>query len=194
MSGKRDDRRVQFTKMLLRQSMIKLLHEKPVAKVTIKELCESADINRGTFYAHFSDPIDLLHHTEEKAIEDISTYIEAFVTEHDTEAVKEASLNLCNYIKKEALSWRALLSEKGSLDFYKKLYDVGYNDFVSKTDQHSGEDAAAWKLMYTYILTGGLGMVMRWLVEENDQTPEQVADILFHMIKPDIDLLLLKAT
>ena len=44
------DRRVKYTKMVLRESLIKLLQKKSISRITVKELCEMADINRATFF------------------------------------------------------------------------------------------------------------------------------------------------
>ena len=55
------DRRVRYTKMVLKNSFVQLLNEKSFDKITVKELCERADVNRGTFYVHYKDQQDLLH-------------------------------------------------------------------------------------------------------------------------------------
>lgn len=44
--------------MPLKESLLKILQKKPIAKVTIKELCEEAHLNRGTFYLHYCEPND----------------------------------------------------------------------------------------------------------------------------------------
>ena len=54
------DRKTRYTRMVLQDSLIELMKEKPISKITIKELCEKADINRTTFYAHYTDQYDLL--------------------------------------------------------------------------------------------------------------------------------------
>ena len=51
----KQDHRVRLTKLLLREAFLDLLVEKPVAKITVKELCEQANVNRATFYAHYRD-------------------------------------------------------------------------------------------------------------------------------------------
>ena len=55
----KQDHRVRLTKLLLREAFLDLLVEKPVAKITVKELCEQANVNRATFYAHYRDLFDL---------------------------------------------------------------------------------------------------------------------------------------
>ena len=56
----RSDQRTRLTRMLIRQAFTSLLKEKPVQSISVKELCERAGINRGTFYAHYTDIYDLM--------------------------------------------------------------------------------------------------------------------------------------
>ena len=57
-----------YTQKALRDSLIELMQKKPISKITIKELCENADINRTTFYAHYTDQYDLLKHIEDETL------------------------------------------------------------------------------------------------------------------------------
>ena len=61
MPDKTQDARVRYTKMMIRNSLLELLSTKPIAKITVTEICERAGINRATFYAHYTDPTDQLH-------------------------------------------------------------------------------------------------------------------------------------
>ena len=54
------DRRVRRTRMRLQQAMLELLKEKDARSITVRELTQRADVNRGTFYAHYKDVFDLL--------------------------------------------------------------------------------------------------------------------------------------
>ena len=47
-----ESRRTQYTRRALRDALIELLADKPLARITVRELCERADVNRSTFYAH----------------------------------------------------------------------------------------------------------------------------------------------
>ncbi|MBQ6035886.1 MAG: TetR family transcriptional regulator, partial [Lachnospiraceae bacterium] len=59
------DTRVRYTKEVLKKALLDLLKTKPISKVTIKELCEAAGLNRGTFYLHYYEPNDVLKEIEE---------------------------------------------------------------------------------------------------------------------------------
>ena len=47
-------------KARIRQAFTKLLREKPIQRIAVKELCQEAGVNRSTFYAHYQDIYDLL--------------------------------------------------------------------------------------------------------------------------------------
>lgn len=59
------DRRVRRTRMRLQQAMLELLKEKDARSITVRELTQRADVNRGTFYAHYKDVFDLLDQMEQ---------------------------------------------------------------------------------------------------------------------------------
>ncbi len=52
MAENKTDRRVRRTKRLLLESLTSLMKEKPIKDISVKELTDLADINRGTFYLH----------------------------------------------------------------------------------------------------------------------------------------------
>ena len=58
------DARVKYTRMVLKKALLELMQHKPVNKITVKEICERAELNRATFYAHYSDCFDLLESIE----------------------------------------------------------------------------------------------------------------------------------
>ena len=61
---KKVDRRVRKTKSQLRKGLARLMQEKSIGEITVKELVEEVDINRSTFYLHYSDiptPVSYTH-------------------------------------------------------------------------------------------------------------------------------------
>lgn len=50
------------SRKLIQTALADLLHEKPLNKITVTDVVRRAEINRGTFYAHYSDIPDVIHH------------------------------------------------------------------------------------------------------------------------------------
>ena len=59
------------SKTLIKRAFIKMMQEKPFESITISELVKVADINRGTFYAHFKSTRDVLDRIQEDIINDL---------------------------------------------------------------------------------------------------------------------------
>ena len=54
-----EDRRVRKSKTALKQALIAMLKKKDASKITVKEICDLADVNRSTFYKNYADIFEL---------------------------------------------------------------------------------------------------------------------------------------
>ena len=86
---KKIDARVRYTQKVLKESFLKLLEEKPVNKITVKEVCELAELNRATFYAHYTDCFALLESIEDEMLEGFEESAEVNVTLVNDEMIRE---------------------------------------------------------------------------------------------------------
>lgn len=72
------DRRTRKTKAAIQAEFVQLMTQKAINEITIRELAAGADINRRTFYLHYTDIYDLLHQTEDTVIEQFQTTLMTF--------------------------------------------------------------------------------------------------------------------
>ena len=89
---KKTDARVRYTQRVLKESFLTLLHEKPVNRITVKEVCELAELNRATFYSHYSDCFALLESIEQELIDAFRQSLE-LVDAFDVSAMISAILH-----------------------------------------------------------------------------------------------------
>lgn len=66
-----DDRRIRRTKKLLKESLATLLLKKKLNDITVKELVDLADLNRGTFYLHYRDIYEMLSQIEAEMLNEL---------------------------------------------------------------------------------------------------------------------------
>lgn len=66
------DLRVVKTRHIIRSTFMDLLSEKPMARITISELCIRAQINRKTFYRHYNTLADVAAELENEMLDDFS--------------------------------------------------------------------------------------------------------------------------
>ena len=70
------DRRIRKTKAQLRRGLARLMQEKSINEITVKELVDEVDINRSTFYLHYTDIYQMLQKIEEEVMEEIVQVME----------------------------------------------------------------------------------------------------------------------
>lgn len=68
---KSNDRRIRYTRYALQNALIVCMQQKPFNRITVREICETADINRSTFYMHYKDIYELLDEIEEQVYQEI---------------------------------------------------------------------------------------------------------------------------
>ena len=69
--GEKMDRRVRKTRAQLRAGLARLMQQKNIKEITVKELVDEIDINRSTFYLHYTDIYQMLQRIEGELMEDI---------------------------------------------------------------------------------------------------------------------------
>ena len=68
------DRRVEKTKTAIKQEVINSLYDNEIEKITVKSICDKININRSTFYLHYSTINDVIGEIEDNIIQDICAF------------------------------------------------------------------------------------------------------------------------
>ena len=72
------DRRVRKTKAQLREGLARLMQQKSIKEISVKELVDEVDINRSTFYLHYTDIYQMLQKIEEDAMQNITEVMKKY--------------------------------------------------------------------------------------------------------------------
>ena len=59
------------SRRLIRDAYVNLMQEKPIDKISISDIVREADLNRGTFYAHYSNPMDVFMEIADEILGDV---------------------------------------------------------------------------------------------------------------------------
>ena len=184
------DRRVRKTRRQLRECLITLLKEKKVQHITVRELTDMADLNRGTFYLHYKDVFDLLEKTEAELQEDFNQ----LVCKHDAVDLKQRPSVIFNEIYSlvydNADLIEILLGENGDLNFVNRLKQLIREKCLKDwMEVFRSGNAAAFDAFFSFIVSGCIGLVQYWLQTGLKETPEQMAKLTEHIITKGIGVL-----
>ncbi|MBM7542206.1 TetR/AcrR family transcriptional regulator [Amphibacillus cookii] len=174
------DRRKKYTRMVLKEALINQLKDKSISKITIKALCEEADINRSTFYAHFRDVYDLLDQIETEVMNDMEQTLIAYYHVNINEA-DEMVIKLLDYIVANQDICLTLLNEKVNAGFHDKIMSMA-DDFVVRgfleRNQTDGELA---EYLSKYVISGSIRLIETWLKSNSIKSSAEMADIIMRI-------------
>lgn len=184
-----DNRSVRHTKERLRACLLELMREKPINRITAKELTEAADVNRGTFYFHYSDVYDMLAKIEE----DFFEQFERILNEDFTPAEESPYLErIARFLLDNRDFCRVMLSRNGDLEFLERLKDLVERrcSYVWRTLTKDADPKRA-ALYNSFVIAGSVGVLKKWLDDDFAETPEEVARLVSTLIlasvKPCLD-------
>ena len=179
MAAENMDRRVRKTRTMLRLCLARLLKKKKIQEISVKEISEMADINRGTFYLHYRDVYDLLASIEDDMFRQFNGILERNTPSGEiTERPSRLILELFSFIRENADLAQILMGPNGDIQFLNQLREVVKDRIMipwAKT-LHIGNEKD-YQYWYAFITDGCLGLIKAWLENGTDLSPEEVADL-----------------
>lgn len=180
---KKEDRRVRRTKKILTQALTELLQHKQVNGITVRELTDLADMNRGTFYLYYKDIYDMLEKIQDEMFEKLNAIFAVREGEEVTEQTKPILLDLFRFIEENREMCRVLLSPNGDMGFLHRLNEVLREKclhlYVDSQPVSNEED---FDYRYTFVVYGCAGIIRAWVGRNCPEKPEQMAELANHLI------------
>lgn len=151
MRRKNMDLRVEKTERGIKNAFIELRSKKPLEKITIKELCELACINKSTFYSHYRDIYDLSDSMEEEVVRSITNSIShpEYITENPAEFTRELFLA---YLSQNSLTM--ILFSGSRRNHLVDRIETSIKELVFRKYPGYREDAV-WNIILSYCIQGG---------------------------------------
>lgn len=172
------DRRVRKTKRQLRQALMMLMSEKPSKSISVRELAERADINRGTFYIHYKDVSDLLQRLEDEMAERLILVCKKYAYATTEVSAFPYLTELYRFARDNADLCQVLLGPNGDLAYTERICDILYSyflrDFVAR---FYGGDRDRLEYFCRFIVSGNLTLTLQWLSGGMKETPEEMAQL-----------------
>ena len=184
---KKEDRRVRRTKKLLTQALTELLQKKQINEITVKELTDLADMNRGTFYMYYRDIFDMLEKIEDELFQKLDVIAQTHEHGDPTQQVKPILLDLFRFIEENQEMCRVLLSPNGDMNFLHRLYEaIRERSLEIWKDQMGSLDEKEFDYRYSFVIFGCAGMIRAWVNRSCQETDMQMAELADRMIRRGI--------
>ena len=174
-----ESRRIRYTKMVLRESLMELMKTKPISAISIKEICAKADISRSTFYTYYADQNDLLRKTEEETLAFIDANLSKYAHyKNDKRGALRMVEEILQYVMDNNKSIYVLFSENGDIDFQKTLFSSMYQKNVLKPLTDKLPDEQTKQYYFLFIVTGTIGLIYHWIKSGMDKSIHELAKLI----------------
>lgn len=170
----KNNRRTTMTRRLLRTALLELLQEKPFDRISIREICDRADLNRTTFYLHYQDQAALLEDVEREVKGRIIEYMKNVVAGEDS-AMRIAAF--LDYIQDNAALFKALLCNNASESFREAFLRYVLLNVQEKLPGFSENERN--KYLYSFMMAGCVSVIVSWIEAGFDLNSQQMARLIF---------------
>ncbi|MPN25038.1 hypothetical protein SDC9_172445 [bioreactor metagenome] len=153
-----------------------------ISKISVKALCNAADVHRSTFYAHYMDQYDLLRQITDEVLTNITSYLDEqdYDTKHPLSAQKLD--RILQYAKNHADVFKALLSENSDIVIQREL--MGFINAVSfpiNIDE-SSENNKKKEYIVLFIINGCVSVLNKWMQDGMQEPTYGLSEFLLQIL------------
>ena len=171
------DQRTRLTKTLLYNSIIEMAKETNIHKISIRELCNKAGINRSTFYRYYGSQYDLINEMQNEFIDKIAFLVKNTVTQNTYDKLVYSTL----YVLNENIEMsRFLLIDYRDKEFIDRIHArMQPKDYI--VDSLLGVPEHLKAYVYQGYFTGVDEIVCLWIAKENREDVAEMTDLILEM-------------
>ena len=176
---------VKRTKKAFENSLTELSKQYPFNKITVKMLCDQAELSRNAFYFHYKDINDLLKSIEEDVVNEIVSLLETLEKVDFPENVYVSVESLINIFDERRDTVLMLFDKNYSVSFTTKMSKV-YSDFYYRYFcrlHHRDDKKVRYDFFYMFLSSGFYGILRHWLENPDLMSKEELTQLTYTLIK-----------
>lgn len=181
----KQDMRVLKTKSSLQQALLTLLKTIPLEKIKITEICREANINRGTFYLHYTTVEDVFHDFFQEVILDLQTSYDEpykYTIPFEIAKINPKSIQIFHHIKRHQSFYEIVFSKNTNKSYYYMLFDqIRLN--VGRDYKPNQISDVSKEYIVGYQANAIIGLVIVWYENGFNETPEEMSRKLHKIVR-----------
>lgn len=174
------DRRTRKTKALLQQGLIQLMAAKDVRDISVRELSELTDLNRGTFYLHYKDIYDLLEQMEDELFLEFNLILDRALTDSDRSPLTTLQ-EVFSFLNRHRDFARVTMGPHGDLAFVNRMKELVKQRIYNILDVEPGDQEIIY--LESFLVSGCTGVIETWLNHPSPKSPEEIAAVCGELLQ-----------
>jgi AcrR family transcriptional regulator len=176
------DRRIEKSKNAIMEALIRLMTEKDFDKITINEIAELANVNRGTIYLHFEDKFDLLDYCIKTHLDQLFKKC-TIADDTSQSSPKSDMLQICNYLKQNIYFYQLLLKKRGTPAFRDQLLNRVQEMFQKQLNRRGIYQNANNEILLQFISSATVGVLEWWIINSMPSPANEMVDQLWELFE-----------
>lgn len=178
MEKKVQNKRVKRTLALLEQSLAELMKEKKPDAITVKELTQHANLNRGTFYLHYKDIDDLLEQVVSGKIDTLLEIIRTNYPPDSSSSYYHMFLEVLRYLKENQNVCLTIFLNPSSPAMQRFRQELKHREESELESYYGKDNIPEYNYFLTFATTGAIGVMEQWMNNTHESTLETIAKML----------------
>ncbi|HKX27909.1 MAG TPA: TetR/AcrR family transcriptional regulator [Blastocatellia bacterium] len=176
-SNRRPDRRIQRTREVLGDALIRLMHEKPFESITVQEVLDLAGVSRSTFYTHYRDKDDLF-------LSDADEFFKHMANLLTTRAEPSRRVAPVQEMFEHVGELGKLYDTMVASGVFQEVMELAHEHFARGIEQRlaalapDGENEN--RTAQSQALAGAMISMMRWWLNQSKRSSPAQMDEIFH--------------
>ena len=163
---------------MIKAAFLKILKDKNISKITVKEVSNLADLTRNTFYAHFVDIYAVNESVEDDIINRTIEFIdEAFADDFFGDSLKFFK-SITMYVDSDRENIKSLLKNGTGLNFINKFSDKIINHVLNDIDSYKIKDKKKFGIFLKILFSGAVFIIEQYLNDKIAISSDDVANNL----------------
>lgn len=174
----KNNQRYLDTEKLIQDTLLSLAQEKEIHKVTVRAICETAHINRSSFYLHYQDIHDLIFKMGRKMMKEVGEMMKGHGNVIDFFLTSDSMAQLIGYVKEHHTFFDIYLTHytAEASESFSLLWESAAKPYMREHCSTIDEDEM-WYL-FSFFKAGFISILSQWLHRGCPETPERLTEII----------------
>ncbi|BBI33602.1 TetR/AcrR family transcriptional regulator [Cohnella abietis] len=170
------DRRIIRTKEAINKAFLELFSEKELEQITINDIADRANVNRGTIYLHYIDKYDLLDKCIEEHLRRLITFCSRNELNQEITPLVSDLKPVFDYFGTNYLFFSAMLNNQRTSVFRERLQHFVSVNLKEKLDRQDLQPEIDNELNAQFMASAFVGILEWWIRNKMPHTPEYMAE------------------
>lgn len=179
---KKENQRIALTKQLLENALLKMLKTRSIHRVSIRELCAEAGINRTTFYNHYGSQYDLLEDVSRRYLDSVAERLDKADPTSRESVDRRVALVLTYMADNPDLS-SLLLNNSADPAFAERLFSLQQITSLLNAALEKCADPAERDAIVSFAIHGSCKLLRDWISSPERISPEEQTRLMLRLAR-----------